>query len=76
MKNTAKQGTALSNKFWELKNNPKEDPKVKWQIIHKCHPLKAVLPVCDVCLTEKTHILLQPEGPEPKPPYDSIFLNK
>ena len=35
LKNAAKQGTALSNKFWELKNNPKEDPKVKWQIIHK-----------------------------------------
>ena len=76
LKNITKQGTALSNKFWELKNNPKEEPTIKWQIIHRCHTLKAGMPVCDVCLTEKTRILLQHEGPEPKPPYDTIFLNK
>ena len=78
LKNEASAGTTLSNMFWQLKKSPnvKENPTIKWQIIHKCHPLKAGLPICDVCLTEKTRILLQHEGPEPKPPDNTIFLNQ
>ncbi len=45
MKNEASAGTTLSNMFWQLKKSPnvKENPTIKWQIIHKCHPLKAGL---------------------------------
>ena len=78
LKNEASAGTTLSNMFWQLKKSPnvKENPTIKWQIIHKCHPLKASLPICDVCLTEKIRILLQHEGPEPKPPDNTLFLNQ
>ena len=77
LKHETSTGTALSNKFWQLKKeNPDETPIVKWNIVNKCHPLKAGMPTCDVCLTEKTRILLQHEGPEPKPPKNTIFLNQ
>ena len=70
-------GTTLSTKFWELKTkNPDETPVVKWKIVNKCCPLRAGMPHCDVCLTEKTRLLLQHEGPEPKPASNTIFLNK
>ena len=75
--NETRQGTTLSSMFWKLKNdNPDETPEVKWKIVNRCHQLKAGMPHCDVCLTEKTRLLLQHEGPEPKPPPDTIFLNK
>ena len=77
LKNEARAGTTLSNKFWELKKkNPNNTPQIKWDIVNKCHPLKAGMPVCDVCLTEKTRLLLQHDGPEPKPPRNTVFLNK
>ena len=77
LKHETSTGTALSNKFWQLKKeNPDETPIVKWNIVNKCHPLKAGMSTCDVCLTEKTRILLQHEGPEPKPPKNTIFLNQ
>ena len=67
----------LSNKYLELKKeNPTEDPKKKWQIINKCHRLTAGTPICDVCLTEKSRILLQHKGPPPKPPDNTIFINQ
>ena len=72
-----KTGTMLSNKYWELKKeNPTEDPQIKWQIINKCHRLTAGTPICDVCLTEKSRILLQHKGPPPKPPDNTIFINQ
>ena len=77
LKNEARPGTTLSNKFWQLKkSNPSETPLIKWNIVNRCHPLTAGMPVCDVCLTEKTRLLLQHEGPEPKPPKNTVFLNK
>ena len=77
LKNEARPGTTLSNKFWQLKkSNPSETPLIKWDIVNRCHPLTAGMPVCDVCLTEKTRLLLQHEGPEPKPPKNTVFLNK
>ena len=77
LKNESQTGTTLSNKFWKLKKEkPDETPTIKWKIINKCHPLKAGLPICDVCLTEKTRILLQHKGPDPKPATNTVFLNK
>ena len=70
-------GTTLSSKFWQLRRDkPDEVPEIKWKIVNRCHQLKAGMPHCDVCLTEKTRLLLQHEGPEPKPPANTIFINK
>ena len=72
-----RNGTTLSKKVWELKNaNPQCDVKISWKIAHKCHPLKAGMPICDVCLTEKTRILLGHNGPEGSVPKNSQILNK
>ena len=77
LKNEDKAGTTLSNKYWELKKGkPPDDPTIKWQIVNKCQPLSAGMPLCDVCLTEKTRILLQHDGPEPRPPSNTLFLNQ
>ena len=77
MKNQDRPGTTLSSKFWELKNeHPNDTPEVQWKIVNECCTLKAGMPNCDVCLTEKTRLLLQHEGPEPKPPRNTISLNK
>ena len=79
LKNQTRAGTTLSNKYWELKTSTTrkpEEPTLKWKIIHTCHKLKAGMPICDVCLTEKTRILLQHEGPDPKPPPQAIILNQ
>ena len=77
LRNENRPGTTLSNKFWQLKReDPSENPTITWKIINKCHKLRAGIPCCDVCLTEKTRLLLQHKGPSPKPPDNTIFLNK
>ena len=76
LRNRKRAGTTLSNKYWELKTNTTEEPTIKWKVIHTCHKLKAGMPICDVCLTEKTRILLQHEGPDPKPPPNAIIMNQ
>ena len=76
LKKPNRAGTTLSNKYWDLKTTSTEEPTIKWKVIHNCHKLRAGIPICDVCLTEKTRILLQNEGPEPKPPPNAIILNQ
>ena len=77
LKNENRPGTTLSNKFWQLKReDPSARPTITWEIINKCHQLKAGMTCCDVCLTEKTRLLLQHKGPPPKPPDNTIFLNR
>ena len=76
LKKPNRAGTTLSNKYWDLKTTSTEEPTIKWKVIHNCHKLRAGIPICDVCLTEKTRILLQHEGPEPKPPPNAIILNQ
>ena len=73
-----RNGTTLSRKVWELQksNPPPSSLKLSWNIAHKCHPLKAGMPVCDVCLTEKTRILLGHNGPDPPLPNNCQILNK
>ena len=77
LKNQSRAGTTLSSKFWELTTeDPSDIPTIEWKIVNRCHTLKAGMPICDVCLTEKTRLLLGHEAPEPKPPPNTIFLNK
>lgn len=75
LENDKRNGTALSNKVWELKksNTPYT---LSWKIAHRCHPLTAGMPTCDVCLTEKTRILLGHKGPQPTIPGNSTLLNR
>ena len=88
----SKRGSPDTSRIWKTKpsqeqlcptsfgiwrrNSPSETPQIKWTIVNRCHPLKAGMPVWDVCLTEKTRLLLQHEGPEPKPPKNTVFLNR
>ena len=76
LKNPQRAGTSLSNKYWEIKTTATKEPSIDWRIAHTCHKLQAGIPVCDVCLTEKTRILLQHDGPSPTPPPNSIILNQ
>ena len=67
-------GTTLSTKVWELKD--KGLPiDIKWNILHQTKPYKAGMKSCDVCLLEKTRILLGRNGPEELAD-NVILLNK
>ena len=48
--------TELSKKVWELKRK-NTDFKLSWRIIDKATPYKGGSAVCNLCLTEKYHIL-------------------
>ena len=67
-------GTALSSKVWELKDDGK-DFKIKWSIIDRAFPYKSGMKMCDLCSTERMHIALGKNGFQRLPP-DCILLNK
>ena len=75
MRNEDKPGTALSSKVHELKRTG-VDHQIRWYIANKCHTLKPGQPICDVCITEKTRILLGHKEPHPNLPHNCQFLNK
>ena len=59
---------------WDLKD--KGHPvHLKWNILHTTKPYKAGMKTCDLCLLEKTRILLGRDGPE-KIPNDVVLLNR
>ena len=66
--------TTLSAKVWELKEKGKPFD-IQWKILHTTRPYKAGMKSCDVCLLEKTRILLGRNGPD-KLPKDTILLNR
>ena len=77
MRNDDKPGTALARQIHQLKNSvPPIDYQLEWSIANKCYPLVPGQPVCDVCLTEKTRILLGHKGPPPKLSKNCIILNQ
>ena len=59
--------------MWELKDNGLPTD-LKWNILHTTKPYKAGMKSCDLCLLEKTRILLGRDGPE-KIPNNVILLN-
>ena len=64
----------MSTKVWELKD--KGHPiELKWNILHTTQPYKAGMKTCDLCLLEKTRILLGRDGPE-KIPNNVVLLNR
>ena len=71
---TYRGSTTLSNKVWELKEKGLATD-MTWKILHRTQPYKAGMKSCDVCLLEKTRILLGRNGPE-KIPKDVILLNQ
>ena len=62
MKNKGQAGTALSAKVWELKDAGR-NYRIKNSIVRKAHPYKTGDSVCDLCLTEKTCIVLGHKAP-------------
>ena len=50
-----KFSTALSNYVWENKLNP--NPNVKWEIVEKCKPYSPGNKFCNICISEKVHII-------------------
>ena len=51
--------TELAKKVWELKDSG-TDYNIKWRILQKAQPYKGGSARCDVCLSEKLHILKNP----------------
>ena len=49
--------TGLSDYVWKLREQGKKE-EVSWEIIQKCVPYQCGSRRCDVCLSEKLHILL------------------
>ena len=48
--------TTLASYFWSCVDNG-ERPSIKWSIVKKCSKYKCGSRKCDLCLTEKLHIL-------------------
>ena len=71
-----KPGTALSSKAHELEaSQPPVQYQIKWSEVDKCYPLRPGYPICDVCNTEKTRILLKHKGPPPTLPKNCQVQN-
>ena len=51
----SKTKTTLSTHIWEQKLNP--EPKIKWSILANATSYQKGNRYCDLCLTEKFHIL-------------------
>ena len=49
--------TQLSNHFWELKNSGVTEPILSWEIIDRASSYKNGTNNCNLCLTEKFHII-------------------
>ena len=49
--------TTLSKHVWSNKDKGLET-KIKWEVLHQCHPYVCGSRKCDVCITEKAAILL------------------
>ena len=60
--NEGQDGTALSAKVWQLKNAGR-NYVIENKIVKKAHPHKTGDSVCDLCLTEKTCIILGHNAP-------------
>ena len=51
--------TELSKHIWNLKDNEAEDIEIKWSILDKARTFSNGSKRCDLCLTEKYHIIYQ-----------------
>ena len=57
-----KCNTSLATFFWDNKTN-NTTPTIKWKILEKCNKYKGATRKCDICLTEKLHILFNRDNP-------------
>ena len=57
---TKKNATKLSQYFWDLKDNGKSPSmdNISWEILQKSTPYVCGSRRCDLCLSEKLHIIL------------------
>ena len=57
-RNTNKRNaTCLSTFVHSSREQNGAEPKIEWEALHKCHPYGCGTRKCDLCLTEKLHIL-------------------
>ena len=73
LNNKNANSTALSSYVWAQKDSGKECV-ITWKIIAKAGVYRAGAKFCDVCLTEKTHIMLA--NPEESLNVRTEILNK
>ena len=59
--NQSREGTALSEYVWKLKNN-NTPHKISWQILTRRQSFNPTKKMCNLCLTEKFYIMFHPEG--------------
>ena len=52
----ARKSTELSKHVWNLKDT-NTDFTIQWRVIDRGHPPNGPSPTCDLCTTEKLHIL-------------------
>ena len=52
--------TELSKHFWEMKRKDIEKPIIHWSVIDHAKPYQNGSKRCNLCLTEKYHILTSP----------------
>ena len=52
--------TELSKHFWEMKRKSIEKPIMHWSVIDQAKPYQNGFKRCNLCLTEKYHILTSP----------------
>ena len=52
-----KEGSTTLSTYYHKKIEEGYQPKIKWEIVRKCHKYKRGARKCDVCLTEKLEIL-------------------
>ena len=52
--------TKLSKHFWEVKRNGIKKPIMHWSVIDHAKPYQIGSKRCNLCLTEKYHILASP----------------
>ena len=55
--NEASKKTELSKHVWHLRDQGKQE-SISWEILQKCVPYQCGSRRCDVCLSEKLHIIL------------------
>ena len=56
-----RNATELSKEFWEIKERHNAQPTVTWRIMKKCAKLRISSKTCNLCLSEKTAIILSTE---------------
>ena len=80
LKDRDSNGTALSNKIWQLRDNKKFTIRwrkytITWSVLDKAYPYRAGAKSCNLCLSVKMHIAMGRRGFKTLPE-ECVLLNK